>query len=124
MHLVRHDDYFGGPAATENIVIQIVPEAAARSIAIESHQVDAAQGITAEEVSLQTAGISAWLTDGALPLELRQLGSGRSMEAFLYSPRRMCRIREDTLTTGVATSGENTSDWGGSLRLPRPMASQ
>ena len=50
MHLVRHDDYFGGPAATENIVIQIVPEAAARSIAIESHQVDAAQGITAEEV--------------------------------------------------------------------------
>lgn len=50
MHLVRHDDYFNGPAATENIVIQIVPEAAARSIAIESHQVDAAQGITAEEV--------------------------------------------------------------------------
>ena len=50
MHLVRHDDYFNGPAATENIVIQIVPEAAARSIAIESHQVDAANGITPEEV--------------------------------------------------------------------------
>lgn len=50
MHLVRHDDYFNGPAATENIVIQIVPEAASRSIAIESHQVDAATGIAAEEV--------------------------------------------------------------------------
>ena len=50
MHLVRFDDYFGGPAATENIVIQIVPEASARAIALESHQVDAANGINAEDV--------------------------------------------------------------------------
>jgi peptide/nickel transport system substrate-binding protein len=50
MHLVRFDDYFNGPAATENIVIQIVPEAASRAIAIESHQVDAATGISAEDV--------------------------------------------------------------------------
>ena len=50
MHLVRHDDYFNGPAATESIVIQIVPEAASRAIAIENHQVDAANGISAEDV--------------------------------------------------------------------------
>lgn len=50
MHLVRHDDYFNGPAKTENIVVQIVPEAASRSVAIESHQVDAADGLTPEEM--------------------------------------------------------------------------
>ena len=49
---------------------------------------------------------------------------GRSMEAFLYSPRRMCRIRELTLTTGAATRGLKTSDWGGRRRFPRPNASQ
>ena len=50
MHLVRFDDYFNGPAATENICIQIVPEAASRAIAMESHQVDAAINISAEDV--------------------------------------------------------------------------
>lgn len=50
MHLVRFDDYFNGPAATENIVIQVVPEAASRAIAVESHQVDAAITISAEDV--------------------------------------------------------------------------
>lgn len=50
MHLVRFDDYFNGPAATENICIQIVPEAASRAIAMESHQVDAAISISAEDV--------------------------------------------------------------------------
>ena len=50
MHLVRFDDYFNGPAATENIRIQIVPEAASRAIAMESHQVDAAINISAEDV--------------------------------------------------------------------------
>ena len=50
MHLARFDDYFNGPAATENICIQIVPEAASRAIAMESHQVDAAINISAEDV--------------------------------------------------------------------------
>ena len=50
MHLTRFDDYFNGPARTENVVIEIVPEAASRSMAIESHQVDAANGLTPDEV--------------------------------------------------------------------------
>lgn len=53
----RHDDYFGGaenyfdgPAKTKYITMLVMPEASARSLAVESGQIDATDGIVPEEV--------------------------------------------------------------------------
>lgn len=53
----KHDDYFGGaenyfdgPAKTKYITMLVMPEASARSLAVESGQIDAADGIVPAEV--------------------------------------------------------------------------
>lgn len=72
---------------------------------LEGARLGEAIGITAEEVSLQTAGISAWLTDGALPLELRQLGSAYQLctsPVYAGEIRRALELRRNTPLTPAA----------------------
>ncbi|MCI8622601.1 MAG: ABC transporter substrate-binding protein [Provencibacterium sp.] len=47
----RFDDYFRGPAATKNLIIQIIPEANSRAIALESGEIDIADGLNGEDVA-------------------------------------------------------------------------
>jgi len=44
------EDYYGGAPATKSFTIMIIPEANSRTIAIETHQVDIADGIGAEDL--------------------------------------------------------------------------
>jgi peptide/nickel transport system substrate-binding protein len=44
------ENYYGGPAATKSFTIMIIPEANSRAIAIETKQVDIADGIGAEDL--------------------------------------------------------------------------
>lgn len=44
-----HDEYFRGPAKTKNLIIQIVPEANSRAIAVETGQVDITDGLTPDD---------------------------------------------------------------------------
>lgn len=72
---------------------------------LEGARLGEAIGITAEEVALQTAGISAWLTDGALPLELRQLGSAYQLctsPVYAGEIRRALELRRNTPLTPAA----------------------
>ncbi|MDD2492132.1 MAG: ABC transporter substrate-binding protein [Bacteroidales bacterium] len=58
--LERYDDYFGDKALTKSIVYRPIPEAAARVIALETGEVDAIQGVPADEVERleKTEGLS------------------------------------------------------------------
>lgn len=43
-------DYFKGEAPTKNFIIQIMPEASSRAIALETHEVDIADGCSSQDV--------------------------------------------------------------------------
>lgn len=43
--LVAFDEYFGGKAATENLVMKVIPEASQRTIALENNEIDIAYDI-------------------------------------------------------------------------------
>lgn len=43
--LVAFDDYFGGKAATQNLVMKVIPEAAQRTMALENNEIDIAYDI-------------------------------------------------------------------------------
>lgn len=49
--LERFDDYFGEKGASKTIILQVIPEAASAAIALETGEVDIANGLTAEDVS-------------------------------------------------------------------------
>lgn len=50
MVLERHDDYFGEKAKTKTVVILPMPEASSRAMALESNQIDGADGIAPDEL--------------------------------------------------------------------------
>ena len=43
-------DYFKGEAPTKNFIIQIMPEASSRAVALETHEVDIADGCSSQDV--------------------------------------------------------------------------
>lgn len=44
------DDYYAGKAATENLIMKVVPETAQRSIALETGEVDLAYGLSVNDI--------------------------------------------------------------------------
>lgn len=49
--LERFENYFGEKGASKTIVMQVIPEAASAAIALETGEVDVANGLTAEDVA-------------------------------------------------------------------------
>lgn len=43
-------DYFKGEAPTKNLIIQVMPEASSRAVALETHEVDIAEGCSNQDV--------------------------------------------------------------------------
>lgn len=43
-------DYFKGEAPTKNLIIQVMPEASSRAVALETHEVDIAEGCSTQDV--------------------------------------------------------------------------
>lgn len=43
-------DYFKGEAPTKNLIIQVMPEASSRAVALETHEVDMAEGCSSQDV--------------------------------------------------------------------------
>ena len=43
-------DYFKGEAPTKNLIIQVMPEASSRAVALETHEVDIAEGCSSQDV--------------------------------------------------------------------------
>lgn len=43
-------DYFKGEAPTKNLIIQVMPEASSRAVALETHEVDIVDGCTTQDV--------------------------------------------------------------------------
>ena len=43
-------DYFKGEAPTKNLIIQVMPEASSRAVALETHEVDMAEGCSTQDV--------------------------------------------------------------------------
>ncbi len=61
--LVAFEDYFGGKAATENLIMKVIPEASQRTIALENNEIDLAYDIIPNDLEKVAANENLQLFD-------------------------------------------------------------